>query len=133
MTDLIERDETISYGRLYRLWEQNQWSATAIDLSVDEEQWRTKLNDRQREAALWNYAMFLVGEESAARTLTPVVDAAPGYAEGIFLSTQIIDEARHHVFFDRFVRECVCARRRHCVHPGGRRRLPHLGFPSGLR
>jgi Ribonucleotide reductase, small chain/SCP-2 sterol transfer family len=109
MTVMSRRDETISYERLYGLWEQNQWSATSIGFSLDEEHWRTKLDDRQREAALWNYAMFLVGEESVARTLTPVVDSVLGYAETIFLCTQIVDEARHHVFFDRFVREvCAC-------------------------
>jgi hypothetical protein len=97
--------EPISYERLYRLWEENQWSATGIDFSVDKEHWRTKLDDRQRESALWNYAMFLVGEEAVARTLTPVLDAAPDYPQSIFLTTQIVDEARHHVFFDRFMRE----------------------------
>ena len=65
----------------------------------------SKLTEQQREAALWNYAMFLVGEEAVARTLTPVMDAAPDYPQQIFLSTQIVDEARHHVFFDRFMRE----------------------------
>lgn len=101
----VERQETISYERLYRLWEANNWSATAIDFSVDKEHWYTKLDDLQRRSALWNYAMFLVGEEAVARTLTPVLDAAPGHPESIFLTTQIVDEARHHVFFDRFMRE----------------------------
>jgi hypothetical protein len=99
------KPEPISYERLYRLWEENNWKATAIDFSVDKEHWRTKLDDRQRESALWNYAMFLVGEEAVARTLTPVLDAAPDYPQSIFLTTQIVDEARHHVFFDRFMRE----------------------------
>ncbi len=105
MGDDLERSEVISYERLYRLWEENNWSATAIDFSVDSEHWRERLDERQREAALWNYALFLVGEESVARTLTPVADAAPGYPEQIFLTTQIVDETRHHVFFDRFLRE----------------------------
>lgn len=108
MTDeqeLPRKQEVISYERLYRLWEENPWSATAIDFSVDAEQWQSRLTDRQRESALWNYAMFLVGEEAVARTLTPVLDAAPGLPESIFLTTQIVDEARHHVFFDRFMRE----------------------------
>jgi hypothetical protein len=100
-----EKREVISYERLYRLWEENNWSATAIDFSVDKQQWRETLTETQREAALWNYAMFLVGEEAVARTLTPVLDAAPGFPESIFLTTQIVDEARHHVFFDRFMRE----------------------------
>ena len=105
MADEPDRSETISYERLYRLWEQNAWSATSIDFTVDAEHWHTKLDERQRESALWNYAMFLVGEEAVARTLTPVLDAAPERAQSIFLSTQIVDESRHHVFFDRFMRE----------------------------
>ena len=100
-----EKQEVISYERLYRLWEENNWSATGIDFSEDARHWRERLTDKQREAALWNYAMFLVGEEAVARTLTPVLDAAPGFPESIFLTTQIVDEARHHVFFDRFMRE----------------------------
>lgn len=103
--EMPERQENISYERLYRLWEENNWSATGIDFSVDRRHWNEKLTDLQREAALWNYAMFLVGEESVARTLTPVLDAAPGYPQSIFLSTQLVDESRHHVFFDRFLRE----------------------------
>lgn len=99
------KPESISYEKLYRRWEENPWSATAIDFSVDKEHWRTKLDDTQREAALWNYALFLVGEEAVARTLTPLLDAAPEYPQQIFLTTQIVDEARHHVFFDRFMRE----------------------------
>ncbi|MEA2486963.1 MAG: ribonucleoside-diphosphate reductase beta chain [Actinomycetota bacterium] len=95
----------ISYDRLYRLWEENPWSATAIDFSQDKKDWMERLTEQQREAALWNYAMFLVGEEAVARTLTPVCDAAPEYPQTIFLTTQIVDEARHHVFFDRFMRE----------------------------
>jgi ribonucleotide reductase beta subunit family protein with ferritin-like domain len=100
-----ERSETISYERLYRLWEESSWSAVNIDFSLDREHWRERLTPLQRRAAIWNYAMFLVGEEAVARTLTPVLDASPGYASKIFLSTQIADEARHHVFFDRFMRE----------------------------
>ncbi|MDQ4124030.1 MAG: ribonucleotide-diphosphate reductase subunit beta [Actinomycetota bacterium] len=100
-----EKQEVISYERLYRLWEDNNWSATGIDFSEDAVHWRERLTEKQREAALWNYAMFLVGEEAVARTLTPVLDAAPGFPESIFLTTQIVDEARHHVFFDRFMRE----------------------------
>lgn len=100
-----ERHETISYERLYRLWEENNWSATAIDFTVDVEHWRSRLTERQRESAMWNYAMFLVGEEAVARTLTPVLDANLEYPQQVFLTTQIVDEARHHVFFDRFMRD----------------------------
>jgi hypothetical protein len=103
--DPAAKPEVISYERLYRLWEENNWSASTLDFSVDREHWAERLTEQQREAALWNYSMFLVGEEAVARTLTPIMDAAPDYPQQIFLSTQIVDEARHHVFFDRFMRE----------------------------
>ncbi|MGH2774043.1 MAG: ribonucleotide-diphosphate reductase subunit beta [Actinomycetota bacterium] len=105
MNDAIDRRESISYEKLYRQWERTNWSATEIDFSRDIVDWREKLDDKQREALLWNYSLFLVGEEAVARDLTPVLDAAQGLSESIFLTTQIVDEARHHVFFDRFVRE----------------------------
>lgn len=107
MADAIEeqKPEVISYQRLYKLWEDNNWSATEIDFSVDARHWQERLTEQQRKAALWNYAMFLVGEEAVARTLTPVLDAAPTHEQSIFLTTQVVDEARHHVFFDRFMRE----------------------------
>lgn len=103
--DMLEKPDVISYDRLYRLWEQNGWSATGIDFTRDAADWHDRFTDLQRSAALWNYAMFLVGEEAVARTLTPVLDAAPNHDQKIFLTTQIVDEARHHVFFDRFMRE----------------------------
>ena len=105
MSEALDRLEPISCVKLYRQWERTNWSATSIDFTRDIEDWRTKLDDKQREALLWNYSLFLVGEEAVARDLTPILDAAEGFPESIFLTTQIVDEARHHVFFDRFVRE----------------------------
>lgn len=99
------KPDVISYERLYRLWEENNWSATGIDFGRDREHWQERLTPLQRKAALWNYAMFLVGEEAVARTLTPILDAAPTHEQSLFLTTQVVDEARHHVFFDRFMRE----------------------------
>ncbi|MGH2752186.1 MAG: ribonucleotide-diphosphate reductase subunit beta [Actinomycetota bacterium] len=105
MSDLIDKQESISYAKLYRQWERTNWSATAIDFTRDRRDWQEQLDDNQREALLWNYSLFLVGEEAVARDLTPVLDAAQGFSESIFLTTQMVDEARHHVFFDRFIRE----------------------------
>jgi hypothetical protein len=102
---LEKAPDSISYQKLYEHWERHNWSAAGIDFETDKVHWRDQLTERQRESALWNYAMFLVGEEAVARTLTPVLDSAPGYAESVFLTTQVVDEARHHVFFDRFMRE----------------------------
>lgn len=40
-------------------------------------------------------------------TLVPFVDAAPTEEQQVFLSTQLVDEARHTVFFDRFYSEAL--------------------------
>lgn len=98
---LVERD------RLYRLWEEHNWSAKNLDFTQDAIDWQEKHTDQQRRAILWNYAMFLDGEESVTVTLAPFLNAVPRYEDRIYLATQIADEARHHVFFDRFLRE-VC-------------------------
>lgn len=100
-TPPIERD------RLYRLWEEGGWSAKALDFTQDALDWRTKISEEQRRAALWNYAMFLDGEESVTVTLAPFLTAVRRPEDRVFLATQVADEARHHVFFDRFLRE-VC-------------------------
>lgn len=102
-----EAGPRIERERLYRLWEENNWSARSLDFSQDAVDWREKVTDQQRAAILWIYAMFLDGEESVTVTLAPFLNAVAGYEDRIFLATQIADEARHHVFFDRFLRE-VC-------------------------
>src|SRR5687768_16055783 len=102
---MTDTPEVISYDNLYRQGGKGNWSPTSIDFTPAATDWNERFTERQVEAALWNYAMFLVGEEAVARTLTPVLEAATGFPESIFLTTQIVDEARHHVFFDRFMRE----------------------------
>ena len=69
----IERD------RLYRLWEENNWSARSLDFSQDAVDWREKITDQQRAAILWIYAMFLDGEESVTVTLSPFLNASTSY------------------------------------------------------
>jgi hypothetical protein len=97
----------ISYDDLYARWERGNWCATEIDFSEDARQWRTELSDTERRAAMWNYAMFLHGEDSVADNLSPYIDAAPREEQKYFLATQQVDEARHSVFFGRFMREVI--------------------------
>ena len=99
--------QRISYDDLYRRWEKGNWSATEIDFSEDRRQWREIFTDTERRAALWNYAMFFHGEDSVADNLSPFIDAAPREEQKYFLATQQVDEARHAVFFGRFMREVV--------------------------
>ena len=104
MTDDRSKRELV-YERLYRQWEESNWSATGIDFSLDAKQWSEELTDVQREASLWNYAMFLKGVGTISRSLTAVMDAAPSPAHSLFISTQIADEARNRMFLGRFLQE----------------------------
>lgn len=95
----------VARDRLYRLWEEGHWSVNALDFAQDIRDWRENLTETQRRAVLWSYASFLDGEESVTVTLAPFVAAARRPEDRVFLATQIADEARHHVFFDRWLRE----------------------------
>src|SRR5947209_8144841 len=99
--------DQISYTDLYARWERGNWRATELDFTVDREHWRERFTDVQRRAALWNYSLFLHGEDSVADNLSPYIDAAPREEQKYFLATQQVDEARHAVFFARFMREVL--------------------------
>lgn len=96
---------SISYTDLYARWEQGNWSATEIDFTEDARQWREELTEHERRAALWNYNLFFWGEDAVADNLSPYIDAAPLEEQKYFLATQQVDEARHAVFFKRFMHE----------------------------
>jgi Ribonucleotide reductase, small chain/SCP-2 sterol transfer family len=99
----------VSYEDLYARWERGHWRATEIDFSEDRRQWHEVFTEHERRAALWNYAMFFVGEDAVADDLAPFIDAAPREEQKYFLATQQVDEARHAVFFKRFMHEVVGA------------------------
>ena len=56
----------------------------------------------------------------------PYIDAAPLEEQKYFLATQQVDEARHAVFFKRFMDEVVGARRRHDGRRAARPRSDQL-------
>ncbi len=97
--------DQVSYADLYARWERGNWSATALDFSVDQRQWEASFSAFERKAALWNYALFFWGEDAVADNLSPFIDAAPREEQKYFLATQQVDEARHAVFFKRFMHE----------------------------
>jgi hypothetical protein len=99
--------DRISYDDLYRRWEKGNWSATELDFSEDHTDWHEKFSDLERRAALWNYSMFFHGEDSVTDNLSPYIDAAPREEQKYFLATQQVDEARHSIFFARFMKEVV--------------------------
>src|SRR5271168_1720281 len=99
--------DAISYEDLYARWERSNWSATELDFTEDARQWREDFTEFERQAAMWNYCLFFWGEDAVADNLSPYIDAAPLEEQKYFLTTQQVDEARHAVFFKRFMHE-VC-------------------------
>ena len=99
--------DAITYEDLYSRWERGNWSAMELDFTEDARQWREEFTEFERTAALWNYCLFFWGEDAVADNLSPYIDAAPLEEQKYFLTTQQVDEARHAVFFKRFMQE-VC-------------------------
>jgi hypothetical protein len=99
--------EQIDYADLYARWERGNWSATELDFTQDRIDWHERFTPEQRRGALWLYTLFFHGEDSVADNLSPYIDAAPLEEQKYFLATQQVDEARHAVFFHRFMHEVV--------------------------
>ncbi|MGH2943918.1 MAG: ribonucleotide-diphosphate reductase subunit beta [Solirubrobacteraceae bacterium] len=99
--------EQIDYADLYARWERGNWSATEIDFTQDRIDWHERFTPEQRRGALWLYTLFFHGEDSVTDNLSPYIDAAPLEEQKYFLATQQADEARHAVFFHRFMHEVV--------------------------
>ena len=94
---------------LYYRWESQQWSARAVDFSEDKVHWDslTGAFEGFRTELQRSFTLFFVGEQAVTDTLAPLVHAAPDEPSRIFLSTQLVDEARHSVFFSRFFEQVV--------------------------
>ncbi len=95
-----------SYEKLFSRWENQQWSSESFDFTEDRRQWDSgALNPAQQEFLKWSMSSFFLGEERVTTELLPFAIAAPSHEARAFLATQISDEAKHMVFFDRFYRE----------------------------
>jgi ribonucleoside-diphosphate reductase beta chain len=97
----------LDYRQLYALWERQNWKVQEIDFAVDREQWVTTPREAQ-ESTIWTLGSFFVGEERVTADLAPFLPAAPSGEIELFLATQLVDEARHAAFFDRFGAEVMC-------------------------
>jgi ribonucleoside-diphosphate reductase beta chain len=96
----------LSYEQLYALWERQNWRAHELDFSVDREHWLITPSEAQRHTA-FSIGSFYVGEERVTADLAPFLLAAPSGEVEAFLATQLVDEMRHAVFFDRFANEVM--------------------------
>ncbi len=99
--------EQIDYADLYARWERGNWAATELDFTQDRIDWHERMTPEQRRGALWLYTLFFHGEDSVADNLSPYIDAVPLEEQKYFLATQQVDEARHAVFFHRFMHDVV--------------------------
>ena len=98
--------DLLDYRQLYALWERQNWRVHELDFSVDREHWLASPREAQ-ENMLWSLGSFYIGEERVTADLAPFVRAAPSGEIEAFLSTQLVDEARHAVFFDRYGAEVL--------------------------
>jgi ribonucleoside-diphosphate reductase beta chain len=98
--------DLMGYGELYALWERQNWRAHELDFSVDREQWLAAPTEAQQNTT-WSLGSFYIGEERVTADLAPFLLAAPSGEVEVFLATQLVDEARHAAFFDRFGAEVM--------------------------
>src|SRR6266700_276918 len=96
----------IDSASLYRRWEKQQWAVSDLDFSQDKADWLS-LPEGVRQVTQNTMTLFFIGEQAVTDTLAPLLHAAPREDERIFLATQIADEARHTVFFQRFFDEVL--------------------------
>src|SRR3954447_7852036 len=92
--------------QLYELWERQPWSAHAISLERDREDWAA-LDADQRSHIAWNLSSFFVGEERVTTQFSGLVRAYESQSEEAYLTTQQVDEARHAQHFNRFYEQVV--------------------------
>jgi len=104
--DQIAESPKVSLRDLYYRWERTNWSVQELDFTQDIADWKS-LGPDITERLLWVMSMFFHGEECVTATLAPWVNSAPTEEMQLFLSTQLADEARHTIFFDRFFSEVV--------------------------
>jgi ribonucleoside-diphosphate reductase beta chain len=96
----------MDYQQLYALWERQNWRSHELDFSVDREHWLATPTEAQKHTA-FSLGGFYVGEERVTADLAPFLLAAPSGEVEAFLATQLVDEMRHAVFFDRWMSEVM--------------------------
>jgi ribonucleoside-diphosphate reductase beta chain len=98
-----------SYEKLFARWQRQHWSTEDFDFSEDARQWADPemFTEEERRFIEFGFSEFFLGEERVTAELLPFALAAPNHEAQVFLTTQISDEAKHVVFWDRFYREVL--------------------------
>jgi ribonucleoside-diphosphate reductase beta chain len=103
-------DRLPSYRELYLRWERQQWQTQQLDFAQDRADYlrlEGESSAEQKAQSRRTNASFWIGEHQVTVDLVPFILAAPDTEMKLYLTTQVVDEARHTVFFDRFYREVI--------------------------
>lgn len=95
-----------SYLDLYSKAVTQAWLPDDLDFSQDRQEWQG-LSPETKKRRIWSLRMFFAGEERVASLLAPLVWAAPSKVVEAFVATQLTDEVRHTMLFERYWREVV--------------------------
>lgn len=101
-------DAAPSYEKLFARWQRQHWSTEDFDFTEDARQWADRDNlftEEERKFLTFGFSEFFIAEDRVTVELLPFALAAPRKEAQLFLTTQISDEAKHVVFWDRFYRE----------------------------
>lgn len=109
--DIYEYEDKLQKERkgpldLYNLWEGLNWKVADLDFSEDKVHWENMFPNI-KDDLLRTFTLFFIGEQAVTDTLSPLLHAAPTEDDRIFLSTQVVDEARHTVFFKKFFEDVL--------------------------
>lgn len=99
-------DRSPDYESLYRRYLKQRWDVYDLDFTQDRIDWHEEMTADERAAFLAVTAGLHHGERQVEVEL-PVFMMGGTEMEKVYLASQIEDEARHLVFFDRFYREAV--------------------------
>lgn len=92
---------------LYRKYEAQRWKISDLDFTRDKIDWQNALSDVQRDTFLRIATGFHHGERQVAVDIVPLLLAVPRDEHKLYMTSQLEDETRHTIFFDRFYREVV--------------------------
>jgi ribonucleoside-diphosphate reductase beta chain len=106
--DYVHRDlkKLPGYEELYRRYLRQRWDVYEIDFAEDLRDWNERMTQEERDAFVAVSSGFHHGERQVEVEL-PVFMLSGSEEFKIYMSSQIEDEARHTVFFDRFYRDVV--------------------------
>lgn len=117
--DFANKEKT--YELFDKAKRQGTWDPLDFDLSEDKVHWEEGFSEAQKDQIMGTFVGFYEGEESVTRTIVPyftIVDKledAPfdTVQEEMFLSTHLMEEAKHTDFFSRYFEEVLGTQETH--------------------